>query len=184
MGRILMITYTGLIDLVEQGVISNVPLANINGASIDVRLGESMLRESDRGRYTNIARGEKPKMESVRLNEDGTFMVYPNEFLLGHTMEVFNLPDDISAQFLLKSSVARSGIDHALATWADPGWNGSVLTLELKNNLRNHILLLEPGMKIGQMIFWQGETVPTDASYRTVGQYNGDLSVIESRGVK
>ena len=40
-----LITYNGLLDLVEQGVITNVNPAHINAASIDVTLGESFWVE-------------------------------------------------------------------------------------------------------------------------------------------
>jgi dCTP deaminase len=103
----------------------------------------------------------------------------PGEFILAHTMETFNLPDNICAEFKLKSSGARTGLENALATWCDCGWNGSTLTLELKNLLRYNSLRLTPGMYIGQMIFYKVTEVPKDRSYATIGRYNNDKSVSE-----
>lgn len=91
--------------------------------------------------------------------------------------EVFNLPEDISAEYKLKSSMARIGLEHMNAGWCDAGWHGSVLTLEFKNMLQYHAILIRPGDAIGQMIFFYHEPVPKSASYATRGRYNNDKSV-------
>lgn len=104
--------------------------------------------------------------------------------MLAETVEVFNIPNYLAAEFRLKSSLARSGLDQSLAVWCDPGWHGSVLTLELKNVSQYHTLAFVAGMKIGQMVFFKGEPVPSDASYAVRGQYNNDKEVTQSKGVK
>ena len=115
---------------------------------------------------------------SDRTEEDPYYLA-PSEFALAETIEVFNLPDDISAQFVLKSSRARSGLNHALAGWCDPGWHGSKLTLELKNERRYHGLSLYPNLKIGQMVFHRMSNVPA-LSYAVTGNYNNHLRVMPS----
>ena len=60
--------------------------------------------------------------ELVRINisdktEDDPFMLQPGEFCLAETLELFNIPDDISSQFVLKSSRAREGLQHCLLAW-------------------------------------------------------------------
>jgi deoxycytidine triphosphate deaminase len=65
----------------------------------------------------------------------------------------------------------------------DPGWNGSVLTLEFVNHLKYHSLTLRPGMRCGQIVLWRGDPVPNHASYATKGRYNGDLTATPSKGV-
>lgn len=79
------------------------------------------------------------------------------------------MPNDLAAEFRLKSSLARAGLDAALAMWCDPGWHGSVLTLELTNALKMHSLRFRPGLKIGQMVFHRGAPVPAHASYAVKG---------------
>jgi len=98
---------------------------------------------------------------------------------LAETCELFNLPDDISAQFVLKSSRARSGYQHLFAGWCDPGFHNSKLTLELKNVRSHHAIPLYPGLKIGQMVFHQMSNVPLN-SYAKTGHYNGHLTVMPS----
>ena len=59
----------------------------------------------------------------------------------------------------------------------DPHWHGSVLTLELKNFTRSHIIELHDGCRIGQMIFYRSEPVPRERGYAVRGRYNQDTSV-------
>ena len=106
-------------------------------------------------------------------------MLSPGSFCLAETRECFNLPDDISAQFVLKSSRAREGLNHLLAGWCDPGWHGSKLTLELKNERRYHDIPLYPGLKIGQMVFHVMSNIPVH-SYALTGNYNNHLTVMPS----
>jgi dCTP deaminase len=116
-----------------------------------------------------------------RHSQEDPYELRPGQFCLADTMEVFYLPDDVAAEFRLKSSRAREGLDQALAVWADPGWHGSVLTMELRNNRQLWPQLLWPGMKIGQMIFHLMAERPV-ASYAQTGRYNGDLAVMASKG--
>ena len=106
-------------------------------------------------------------------------MLQPGEFCLAETLELFDIPDDISCQFVLKSSRAREGYNHLLAGWVDPGFNSSRLTLELKNERLHHPLPLFPGLKIGQMVFHAMSNVPM-RSYRETGHYNNHLTVMPS----
>ena len=180
-----LITYNGIVDLIEAGVIKNTSSEMINAASLDVRLGSTMLRENvSRGDVVDLASKQVPAMSEIGIQPDGTWWLLPKEFALASTMEVFNLPNDVACEFRLKSSLARAGLDAALAMWGDPGWHGSVMTLELINNLNQHVLALKPGMKIGQMIFLFGEEVPELQSYAYKGQYNNDKQTQPSKGVR
>jgi dCTP deaminase len=146
----------------------------LNPTSHDVLLGGMLLIESAEG----------PELVPYPLQdhtEAEPYLLRPGQFVLAQTMETFNLPDTIAAEFRLKSSRARSGLDQALAVWCDPGWHGSVLTLELRNNRQLHPVPLWPGMRIGQMVFHRMEELPLK-SYRLTGRYNGDQVVTASRG--
>jgi dCTP deaminase len=146
----------------------------LNPASIDVTLGGEIMIESK----------EKPELETWEINgatEKDPFWIQPGEFFLAETREIFNLPDYIGAQFVLKSSRARDGWDHAEAGWCDPGWFGSRLTMELKNSRRFHPLPIWPGLRIGQMKF-QLVSGCVEASYAKTGRYNCDLGVTASKG--
>ena len=196
-----LITYVELCEKIAGGLLrapssnpppfNKIPIGNINGASVDVRLGQVFLCESlpdvvsfrPNNYVTLFNKGELPLIKET-LAWGERFYLQPGEFILAQTIEEFYLPNDIAAEFRLKSSVARAGLDQALAVWIDPGFNNSVLTIELRNNTRYHVLVLEVGQKIGQIIFFKGEPVPDEASYATRGQYNGQLEVTGNLGVK
>lgn len=178
-----LITYTGLRKLVDQGVVEGAEYDLINAASIDVRLGDTIWTENVKGGRVDLAAKETPSMHAYCLTQR-PFELLPGEFILAQTKERFHLPSDVGCEFRLKSSGARSGLDAALAVWCDPGWHGSVLTMELRNNLRHHKLVLTCGMKIGQMVFYRGEPVPHEHSYASKGQYNNDITAQPSKGVR
>jgi dCTP deaminase len=161
-------------ELASSGAITPFDPDLINPASIDLRLGSTLLIES----------AESPTLVPYPLgNHDAEhpYLLRPGQFVLAATLEQFNIPPDICAQFILKSSRAREGLDHALAGWADPGWHGSALTVELRNNRQLHSLPLFPGLLIGQMVF-HAMTDPPAASYASTGRYNGDPGATGSRG--
>jgi dCTP deaminase len=166
--------------LVAAGVV-DAPYSAINSASIDIHLGRYVLVE--RASLSNIARlDRKDSLHTVKLDLDspelrGEYRLQPGEFILAQSKEIFNLPAHISAEYKLKSSMARIGLDHLNAGWCDAGWSGSVLTLELKNVTRFHTIVLTKGERIGQMVFFEHTPVPRDKSYATRGSYNGDMEV-------
>lgn len=146
----------------------------LNPASLDVTLGTTLLVEVE----------HTPELQlldiSFRCQSDPYYLA-PGEFALAQTQEIFNIPDNICAQFILKSSRAREGIEHLLAGFADAGFNNSVLTLELQNARRFHSVAIWPGMKIGQLVFMT-MLAPPDVSYAVKGNYNNDRTVMASRG--
>jgi dCTP deaminase len=173
-----LLSYNRLVQLVEDGVITNVKPEQINGSSIDITLGNLILREAELVFKQDVLLKERQKlvMEEYDLRRS-IYALEPNEFILAHSQQVFNLPDNISAEYKLKSSMARIGLEHLNAGWCDALWNGSVLTLELKNMTRKHCIILEEGVAIGQMVFFEHEPVPLDKSYATRGRYNNDKTV-------
>jgi dCTP deaminase len=174
-----LLSYNRLVHLVETGIITNVQHDQINSASIDVTLGNIILVENyDSFSLQQLSLKDRDKMcvEEVDIT-DRPFILRPHKFVLAHTQQIFNLPNNISAEYKLKSSMARIGLNHLTAGWCDAGWNGSVLTLELKNVTNYHSIKLNHGDKIGQIIFFEHDLVPSDRSYAARGYYNGDKSV-------
>jgi dCTP deaminase len=148
--------------------------ALLNPASIDVRLGPRLLIESATSR-------ELVPYDLAPHSQEAPYWLQPSQFVLGETLETFNVPSDVAIQFALKSSRAREGIEHLMAGFADPGFNGSVLTLELHNSRQLHPVALWPSMKIGQLICHRMDDVPL-RDYSLTGRYNGCLTVAGSRG--
>lgn len=156
------------------GMVSPFDAVLLNPASLDVRMGPRVMIES-------AVKDELIELDISVCTEQDPFLLQPGQFILAETQEVFHLPDHIAAEFRLKSSRARSGLDQALAVWADPGWNGSVLTMELRNNRQLRPIPLWPGMRIGQMVFHLMHERPLH-SYAKTGRYNGDVTVTGSKG--
>ena len=160
--------------LCETGMVTPFDPALVNPASLDLRLGDNILIES--------AEGPGLVPYSLASHTPGDpYRLVPGQFVLAETQETFNLPNHLAAQFVLKSSRAREGLQHLLAGYCDPGWNGSRLTLELKNVRQLHWVGLWPGLKIGQMKFLCMDARPL-VSYAQSGRYNADQTVTASRG--
>lgn len=175
----MLLSYTEICELIEQGVISGAKYENVNSSSLDITLGESIMVEERPRDGTLISLKDKDNLTMDR--ERLPYILIPREFVLASSKEVFHLPNNISAEYKLKSSMARIGLEHLNAGWCDAGWHGSVLTLELKNMTRFHHLLLSEGDKIGQIVFFRHTEVPANKSYAARGRYNNDL---EAQGAK
>lgn len=176
----MLLSYNELVDIALHGVIKDVSLENINAASIDITLGKKILKEefplgNPQGCLVRLRDRQPLTMRELDCT-DGV-KLFPGEFILAQSSETFYLPNDISAEYKLKSSMARIGLNHCLAGWCDAGWNGSVLTLELMNVSKYHTIELKAGDKIGQMVFFRHTEVPADRSYATRGRYNNDKEV-------
>ncbi|GMA41174.1 dCTP deaminase [Mobilicoccus caccae] len=127
----------------------------VQPSSIDVRL-DRYFRLFDNHKYPYIDPAEEqPDLTRlVEVESDDAFVLHPGEFVLGSTYETVCLPDDIAARVEGKSSLGRLGLlTHATAGFVDPGFDGHV-TLEL-SNVATLPIKLYPGMKIGQLCFFQ-----------------------------
>ncbi len=129
--------------------------AMIQPSSIDVRL-DRYFRVFANHRYTHIDPAEQQDDLTVPIEADGDepFILHPGEFVLGSTLEVISLGDDLASRLEGKSSLGRLGLlTHSTAGFIDPGFSGHV-TLEL-SNVANLPIKLYPGMKIGQICVLQ-----------------------------
>ena len=142
---------------IEAGRIGLEPLEMglLQPSSMDVRL-DKFFRLFDNHKYPFIDPKEQQDdlTRFVEVDKDEAFILHPGEFVLGSTFEFVTLPDDIAARLEGKSSLGRLGLlTHSTAGFVDPGFQGHV-TLELSNTATLPIKLW-PGMKIGQLCFFQ-----------------------------
>lgn len=127
----------------------------VQPSSIDIRL-DRHFRLFDNHKYPYIDPAEEqPELtRALQVREGEPFVLHPGEFVLGSTYEAVTLPDDVAARVEGKSSLGRLGLlTHATAGFVDPGFSGHV-TLEL-SNVATLPIKLWPGMKIGQLCFFQ-----------------------------
>jgi len=162
-----------IVTLARRGLVSPFQGELVNPASLDVRLGENLLVELP-------TTASMMPFSIAGHTQEKPFMLQPHEFVLAETMEEFQLPDCVAGQLALKSSRAREGIEHLLAGYIDPGYQGR-LTLELQNARSMHAVPLWPGMRIAQIVFHKMSMLPGQ-SYAVTGRYQGDTAVQGSKG--
>jgi dCTP deaminase len=155
--------------------------ACVQPSSVDLHV-DDQFRVFANSRYPFIdVRQEMPDLtELVEVKPDEAFILHPGEFVLGSTLERVRIPDDLVARLEGKSSLGRLGLlIHSTAGYVDPGWDG-YLTLEL-SNVANLPITLYPGMKIGQISFFQ-LTSPAETPYGRAGnKYQGQRGPTASR---
>lgn len=168
------------------------PSERINGATVDVRLGN--LFRTFRGHTAAYIDLSGPKTEvsaaldrvmsdEIVLSESDAFFLHPGELALAVTLESVTLPDNLVGWLDGRSSLARLGLMvHVTAHRIDPGWQGRIV-LEFYNSGKLP-LALRPGMLIGALSF-ESLSGPAarpynrrqDAKYK--GQQGADASRID-----
>lgn len=221
----MVISYNQLVnEVVAKGFLVGVDPENINGSSIDIRLGSTIMVEDypalscqscgrERtekyekflngfyqfpniqcpcgyiGHFTDFvtpvdfSKKDPLAMKEISI-EEKPYVLQPGQVCLAESVELFNLPAHITAEYRLKSSMARVFLEHLHAGWCDPTWNGAVLTMEYANMTQYHPMVLRAGEKCGQVMFYAHDPVPPEVSYAQRGQYNNTTKVSASRGVK
>lgn len=150
---------------------------NVQPASYDVHLGGTVRKYAAPGILIDCVRPQ-----DLTFDEDcskvGKFILKPDEFALGHTIERIELGNYLCARLEGKSSLGRLGLCvHVTAGWFDPGFHGTA-TIELYN-FNSHPLVLEVGMPIAQFTFmYVSSTV--DNLYS--GAYNDQSTPRASKG--
>lgn len=134
--------------------------------SIDLTLGDELLTLTG---------------ESIELSYD-SYMLKPNEFILGATLEKIHIPHDLVGHIDGKSSIGRLGVFiHVSSGFIDSGFNGNV-TLEIYN-CTDKEFELSYGMTICQIVF-QTLTSPVSRPYGHKdlnNHYQDSDGVVESR---
>lgn len=131
----------------------------INPASIDLKLGDEFIDlELDR---------------AYLLDSTGEFALRPGDAILATTVEYIKMPVHCAGVLYLKSSLARRGLDHALAGFVDPGFEGQ-LTMELHCH---RPLTLYPHQRIVQLVLYRCYT--PDHPYN--GRYQGQKGPTKCR---
>lgn len=137
------------------------PVERINGATVDVRLGNQFrVFLGHTAAYIDLsgpkdevsAALERVMSDEMHLSEDEAFYLHPGELALAVTLESVSIPDDLVGWLDGRSSLARLGLMvHVTAHRIDPGWQGKIV-LEFYNSGKLP-LALRPGMVIGALSF-------------------------------
>lgn len=116
--------------------------SQVNSASYDVRVSDHWIC---------------PTRDPEEFNAP-QIKLFPGEVVLASTLEYVRIPRNVACDLKLKSTLGRVWINHSLAGWCDPGFEGNI-TLELQN-LGPQPFVLEAGRRIAQLIFIAMETEP------------------------
>ena len=132
--------------------------SHVQPSSVDLRVDRGFaVFENHRHPAIDPRAPQDDLTKLVEVAEDEPFMLHPGEFVLGSTLETVTLGVDVVARLEGKSSLGRLGLlIHSTAGFVDPGFSGSI-TLEL-SNVATLPIAIYPGMKIGQISFYQMTT--------------------------
>jgi dCTP deaminase len=164
-----------LIDPLEDGA--------VQPSSVDMHVDHFFrVFRNDTTPFIDPKEPQEDLTELVEIPDGKSFILHPGEFVLASTLERVRLPDDLAARLDGKSSLGRLGLlTHATAGFVDAGWDGH-LTLEL-SNVSTLPIAIYPGMKIGQISFFQ-MTTPAEYPYgsdATGSKYQGQRGPTPSR---
>lgn len=126
-------------------------------SSVDLRLGPHFLvhRRSnvsflDPGSQSVYSQRNQME-ERIFTPFDKHFVLHPNQFALGATLEYVGIPLDLAGYVITRSSWGRLGLITATAIGIHPGFKG-VITLELRN-VGEVPIYLRPGTTLVQLFF-------------------------------
>ena len=132
-------------------------------AAIDLRLGQrfsiprrTKLAELDHLKENHMEELEKYKDVHHVLMGD-FFVLHPQQFVLGETLEWVHFPKDCAGYVIGRSSWGRDGLIIATATGVHPGYSG-VLTLEI-TNVGEIPIRLYPGLTIAQLFIHKTDVI-------------------------
>ena len=135
---------------------------NVGPCSIDLTLGAEIRPEGN---------GSRPFATAINLHDEGAYELHPGDRILATTAEVIHMPRDRVGFLMLRSTAARMGLEHSFSGLVDPLFEGQ-LTLELKNDLSNHSIILSPGMRLVQLYVERVEGTVLKG-YDKTGHYQG-----------
>jgi len=131
----------------KENLVENFLQEGVQGSGVDFRIGE--LFEVSSSAFLGENKRELPELKSVK-SENNAFVLKPNKYYLLKTIERVNMPNDLIAFILNRSSLFRCGASIRSAV-IDPGYKGE-LTLGIKNE-SNFEIKIEKGARVAQVVF-------------------------------
>ncbi len=106
---------------------------NVEPASVDLRLSDEFKQAQTATAFESTSLSDDEDTIVWREYENNIHL-QPDDFVLASTKERVEIPDDMVAHVLGRSSLGRLGISvHQTAGYIDPGFEGQI-TLELSNH--------------------------------------------------
>jgi deoxycytidine triphosphate deaminase len=142
----MMLGKSRIMELVENGgLIENFNEKSLGGAGYDLRIDK--IHKINSSSHLGV---ESRKTPDVKEEVFDHYTLKPGEYVLVETLEKVNMPSDVAARILPRSTLFRCGC--ALYTaLVDPGFNGT-LTMGLRNH-STHDFKIEKHARIAQIVF-------------------------------
>ncbi len=133
-------------------IIDPLVLDHISPASFTFTLGVNLLQPVGDG-VIDFRKNILPEYRKIVINEESGYQLKPDEFILAQTAEKITLSPRLVMIIEGRSYLARTGLEVVqTSTFIEPTHNNSIITLEVKNNGKNPIMLY-PGMSFAKGIF-------------------------------
>lgn len=170
------------IDVGEESMTRRVLSYGVSSYGYDVRLAEKFVIFSNLN--STIVDPKKPDDRAlvelpIHIDEDGAKYVImpPNSYGMGHTVEYFRMPRDVTGVCVGKSTYARSCV-HVNVTPIEAGFEGQVV-IEMSNSSGLPVkIYLNEG--IAQVMFHRGNSCRTSYADRG-GKYQGQEGLTLAR---
>jgi deoxycytidine triphosphate deaminase len=147
--------------IIEENLLGNCSIENIQGAGYDLKIEKLFLIDGPAFLDT-----EERKLPELQEMAGPTFKLEPGRYYLCLTRESVNMPEDLIAFILPRSTLFRCGVSLRTAV-VDPGYRGA-LTIGIKNESLGEFKLKQ-GARIAQIVF--SEVSGAAAKYS--GKYQG-----------
>lgn len=152
----------GILELVEEkNLLEGFDMDCLEGAGYDLRVNR--IHRMKNGGFLGSKDRRTPEVEAVDFDR---YSLKPGEYVLIETLEKVNMPKNLVARVLPRSSLFRCGCTLVNAV-VDPGYQG-VLIFGLRN-LSEFDFVLEMGARIAQIVF--EEVIGKTKAYE--GRYQG-----------
>jgi len=155
-----------IVPFVDKQIRNGVISYGLSSTGYDIRIGTTFMY---------LKRGNSvfdPKNQTDfdwdTVKSESPIVMHPNDYVLGYSMEYFNLPEDTMVLVTGKSTYARSGLIVNF-TPGEPGWSGQ-WTIELSNPTHRPIKVY-PGEGIAQCVFFQSDEMPHLPYNKKRGKY-------------
>ena len=196
LGTTVILSDHELVQWAENGGVSPFDSDNINPASINLTLGNTISVPRWYWRLGPIfsflaffTLGQPDPRKTPELFwstkvEFSRHILWPRRFVLAHSLETTQILPDLAAALFSTSTTGRTGLEHAHAGWGDPGFgygNPSQWTWELFN-LAPWPIILVPGQRLMQLVLMGMRTTPVK-DYRMTGRYQGQRGPTPPRGL-
>jgi deoxycytidine triphosphate deaminase len=144
----------------EKKLLEDFDVVCLEGAGYDLRINR--IYKLKNGGFIGAKDRKTPDVAEIGFDK---YSLKPGEYVLIETLEKVNMPSDVAARILPRSSLFRCGCS-LITALVDPGYRG-VLIMGLKN-LSDFEFVVERGARVAQIVFErvEGETRSYDGRYQ------------------